>query len=71
MTEMVEWPKWVLAHPSHIVGNAAPHFAQAFKNRDGVWMVLVDTAEDEARALTGPAEAEVVPVADATPLESE
>ena len=48
---MTEFPKWVLAYPSHIVGNAAPNFAHAFKTRDGAWMVLVETAEDEARAI--------------------
>lgn len=49
--EVVEFPKWVEPHPSHIVGGVAALFAQSHTDRvSGKVSVLVNNAEDEAVA---------------------
>ncbi len=60
--EVIEYPRWVKPHPSHLVyrtgGNViAPPFLQVHADRDGVVTVLVDDASEEARAVAPKVEA--------------
>jgi hypothetical protein len=56
-TEREEYPKWVLAHESHVVGELAPEW-RSFKPRGGEVMILVDDEEEEAAATSEKAKPE-------------
>jgi hypothetical protein len=50
-----EFPKWVTPDPSHIVshnGHQLVHEFEFHQPRDGILMVLVHDADEEARALS-------------------
>ena len=46
-----EFPKWVVPHPSHVVGRVAPEFSDTHVARDGGLTVLVRDLGEEATAL--------------------
>lgn len=56
-TEREEYPKWVLAHESHVVGELAPEW-RSFKPRGGEVMILVDNEEEETAATSEKAKPE-------------
>lgn len=50
-TETTEFPKWVEVHESHLDGGVAQEFAQTEHTRAGLFRVLVNDAEEEAKAI--------------------
>lgn len=56
-----EFPKWVVPHPSHVVGKVAPEFSDTHVARDGGLTVLVRDLGEEATVFA----AKVVAVAEA------
>ncbi len=64
VSDETEWPKWVTPHDNHIVSQSAPggpahvstpRFEHFHVNRvDGSVTVMVNNAEEEARALADP-----------------
>jgi|SRR5579859_4025933 len=64
-SEHEEFPKWVEAHESHVVGDIAPEWPESFRPRgkDAKVQVLVNDADEAARAM-GEKPAEVKPAQD-------
>lgn len=46
-----DYPKWVVAHGSHVVGDLAPELGESFRPRNGEVMVIVHDEDEERVAL--------------------